>query len=134
MKNFASIVKHKIFDYEKHGLIVVIAGAHFAERLIDRDLNHELATKILSYVFETYPEKFLSTVDTFINYKDIVLLVNSVKKDGICKIRMNTMLRKDEETWFVSKNEVPVQHIHVELKEILNFVPKTLEGKKQRYA
>jgi hypothetical protein len=126
MKTFSNIVRHKMFDAKKHGHVVVTAGEHFAERLVDRNLNHEFATKILSYAFETYPEKFLATVDTFIHYKDVILLVNSVQLDGYYKVRLNTMIKKDEETWINSKKQVPVQNITIELKEIINYVPKSI--------
>jgi len=133
MKFFATIAKHKMFEYAKHGRVEVFAGEHFAERLIDRNLDHEFAVKLLSYAFEHYPEKFLSTVDTFINYKDIILLVNSVKHEDFYKVRLNTMLtKKDEEVWIKSKKQIPVQHINIELKELMNYVPKSIVEKEPK--
>lgn len=128
MKCFARIAQGKMFNNQQQH-VIVFSGEHFAERLVDRNLGHEFAVKLLSYVFETYPHKFLATIDTFINYKDVVLLVNSVKQDDVCKVRINTMLKKDEDTFFSSKKNVPVQHINVELKEILNYVPKSIDDK-----
>lgn len=130
LKTFASIAKHKLFDYREHGRVEVFAGEHFAERLVERNLGHEFAVKLLSYAFEKHPHKFLNTIDTFINYKDIILVVNSEKCEEYHKIRFKTMLAKGEDTWVKSKNQIPVQHLDIELKELMNYVPKSINKEK----
>ena len=130
MKTFANIARYKLFNYKEHGRIEIFAAQHFSERLVDRNLGHEFAVKLLSYAFEKHPHKFLDTVDTFINYKDIILVVNSEKHEDVCKIRLKTMLTKGQDTWLNSKKNIPVQHLDIELKELMNYVPKSIDKEK----
>jgi hypothetical protein len=51
LKTFAIIAKNKLFDYKKHGFVEIYAAQHFSERLVDRNLGHEFAVKLLSYAF-----------------------------------------------------------------------------------
>src|SRR5579875_2945422 len=107
MKTFANIARYKLFNIKEHGRVNIFAAQHFSERLVDRHLGHEFAVKLLSYAFEKHANKFIATVDTFINYKDIILVVNSEKHEDVCKIRLKTMLTKGEDTFLNSKNNIP---------------------------
>jgi hypothetical protein len=57
-------------------------------------------------------------------------VVNSEKHEDVCKIRLKTMLTKGQDTWLNSKKNIPVQHLDIELKELMNYVPKSIDKEK----
>ena len=129
IKCFASIASNKIFPRVTKQPVQVIACFHFAERLFDRNVEHGFAVKLLSYAFEKHSEKFCNDIDTFIEYKDIIFLINSEKHADRYTVRINTVLNNSSETWIKSKDGKKTQKIMIQLKELMSYVPISFEEK-----
>lgn len=125
IKDFCVMAEKKLFIISKNDLkapyIQVFPCFHFAERLYDRNVNEQLAIKILTFVFKKYNSQFIYSVDTFIKYKDLVFLVNTEVKENFYKIRLNTVLDPNTSSWIKEKNGKKIQFIDVQIKDLMNL-------------
>lgn len=126
MQYFSVIAERDIFPKITNEKIKVINCYHLAERLIDRNVSQEFAAKILSYTFENKFNSLTKNVDTFVHYKDVIFLINCRTEENGYSFRMNTML-KENETEYIKSKGVPVQHIQVNLKDMMNYEPEHLK-------
>lgn len=128
---FASGVLNAIILHSTKEPVRMYISRHFPERMIQRDMAERedrlFVFKLLSYVCEHRYQPLLEDQDVFVRYKDLVLMMVCHRKDGAKQVRLNTAFENTEEAFFNEKNSRKYKIIDVDIKELMNYVPLTLQ-------
>jgi hypothetical protein len=128
---FTSGVLNAIMKKVTGTTVRVYISRHFPERLIGRNYSERedrlFLFKLLSYVCEHRSQELMKDVDTFVRYKDLMIMLVCHEKDGLRQVRLNTIFANGDDCFLNPKNGRKYKIVDVSIKEVMDYVPLTLQ-------
>jgi hypothetical protein len=124
---FTKALSYKIIPKVCNKKVDFYSTKHFAERTVDRNLNSKFIGNLLAYICENLLQKIVDTKSGThaIRYKDIVLVLETEKKENECRLRLATVLtdhmHKEELRIFEKKGAL--FNYEITLAQVIKYQP-----------